>query len=148
MRFLPLVLFSGLVACVADTPSGGSNVGTEADLEMQIAKFLAADPDSSFLIIQVSGSEEDFLQFTASSDSVQVDFPLITERQRQRERLIHDACSSLRLEPRINEGSDGARFLDCSIPSDVTAVSAVTRKLLRAVFRTSEETQLEFEHAP
>ena len=122
MRFLLLVMFCGLAACTSDTPS--------------------------FLIVKVSGSEEDFLQFTASSDSIQVDFPLITERQRQRERLIHDACIALQLEPRINEGPDGARFLDCSIPSNVASVSLATRKLLRAVFRTNSETQLVFEHAP
>jgi hypothetical protein len=105
--------------------------------------LLMRSPDK-FLAITVAGTD-DFLQVTATSDSAQIDFPLITERQRSFEPKILQAARELGLDFHEARGSDGSRFLDCDFTGTSGEIADACRKLLIHVYGISDSTPLLFE---
>jgi hypothetical protein len=116
---------------------------TVASLEPRIALIMRST-DQRFLIIKVAGSE-DFLQLTAAAHRAQIDFPLITDRQRALEERIREAAGELHLPFRETRGSDGSRFLDCDFTGTSHEVADACYRLLRRLFEVSDNTQLIFE---
>ena len=86
------------------------------------------------------------MQLTGDESGVQVDFPLITARQRGLETKIRDVASRANLEVIDNSGSDGSRFLDLNVNGAPAHVAAICSKLLRGVFGISGDVELVFEH--
>jgi hypothetical protein len=117
--------------------------GTAAELEARIVRLMQSG-DQTLLIVQVPGTK-DFLQLTATSDSAQIDFPLITERQRALEPKIREAARELRLDFRETLGSEGSRFLDCDFAGTSQQIAGACRILLTRVFGISEDAPLVFE---
>jgi hypothetical protein len=117
--------------------------GTTAELEPRIARLMQS-ATQTFLIIQVARTK-DFLQLTARSDSAQIDFPLITERQRALEPRIREAAEELRLDFHEKRGSDGSCFLDCDFRGTPSEIAQACRELLTRVFGISENATLLFE---
>jgi hypothetical protein len=117
----------------------------ESALAAQIARMLSAPPDIAFLVIDVNGSGEDFVQFAANEPSVLIDFPLITKRQQEREPRVYAACASLGLEPNVTIGSNDARFVNCTAPRDARALTDIARVLLKEIFGVTDESTLEFQ---
>jgi hypothetical protein len=52
------------------------------EIEDYINTLMSGDNDTAFLVIEISGTE-DFIQFLNDEKSVQLDFPLVTDRQKQ-----------------------------------------------------------------
>jgi hypothetical protein len=98
----------------------------------------------TFLIVRIAGTK-DFLQLTATPDSAQIDFPLITDRQRELESRIREAAAELRLDFRETLGSDGSHFLDCDLTATPAEIAHACRQLLTRVFGVSEDARLAFE---
>ena len=117
--------------------------GTTAELEPRIARLMQS-ATQTFLIVQVARTK-DFLQLTATSDSAQIDFPLITERQRALEPRIREAAAELRLDFHETQGSDGSCFLDCDFRGTPSDIAQACRQLLTRVFGISENAKLVFE---
>src|ERR1044072_2401128 len=80
------------------------------ELRDYIGRLLLAPEGEAFLVVTVAGSE-DFLQMTAGEESVQIDFPLVTERQCGFESKIRATAEGEGLTIEENLGSDGAGFL-------------------------------------
>ncbi len=97
----------------------------------------------TFLIIGLSGTE-DFLQLTATPQSAQIDFPLITARQRSLEPKIQQIAAELKLDFYETRGSDGSRFLDCDLKGTAREIADACRELLTRVFGISEDRRLTF----
>ena len=114
------------------------------ELEQHIDLLMHALNDRAFLIISVSGTD-DFLQLTGDTQGVQIDFPLITDRQLTLESKIRLAAEAEGLEVVENKGSGGERFLDIDIEGDAVEVARVCRVLLRNVFGAEDGARLEFE---
>ena len=117
--------------------------GTVAELEPRIAHLMHSK-HQTFLIVEIAGTK-DFLQLTARPESAQIDFPLITDRQRQLEPKIREAAAELRLDFRETHGSDGSRFLDCDLTATPAEIAHACRQLLTRVFGVSEDVRLAFE---
>ena len=98
----------------------------------------------TFLIVHAADTK-DFLQLTASPDGAQIDFPLITERQRSLEPKILQVAAELRLDFHETRGSNGGRFLDCDFVGSSREVADTCRKLLIHVYGISDTTPLTFE---
>ncbi len=99
----------------------------------------------AFLIIHVERPDA-FMQLTGDAAGVQLDFPLITPRQRGREGTVREVAAREGLEVFEVAGSDGARFLDVEVNGGPAGVAAVCSKVLRGVFDVSGEAELVFEH--
>jgi hypothetical protein len=123
-------------------PSHASNPRTVAELEPRISHLMRSGRQT-FLIVGIAGTK-DFLQLTATPESAQIDFPLITDRQRELESMIRETAAELRLDFRETRGSDGSRFLDCNLRGTPAEIARSCRQLLTRVFGMSEDARLAF----
>jgi hypothetical protein len=114
------------------------------ELREYVGRLMRAPEDGAFLIVTVAGSE-DFLQMVTGVEDVQIDFPLITDRQRGFESKIRATAEGEGLTVEEVEGSDGAHFLDMYLEKDAGRVTHVCRTFLRDVFGAGDDARLEFE---
>jgi len=117
--------------------------GTVADASAHIQRLLDA-PEGSFLIIELTGLEDAFLQLTAGPREIQIDHPLITPAQVKREHALRRAFAAAGFSPHETQGSDGTRFLDCDVPRDPVRAAILVQTVFESVFGTTPSTQLRF----
>lgn len=106
---------------------------------------MRSEVEQAFLTIQIAQSE-DFLQLTGSKNGVQLDFPMITSRQRSYESKIRNAVASANLAVLENYGSDGALFLDIDVEGPSQVVAGVCSRILGEVFNIADDTVLIFQY--
>ena len=105
----------GLTSCTsAPAAEPTRTAGQLADVPSHLAALHQASEPDAYLIIEVQGTE-DFLQFTASPTVVELDLPLVTERQQSLEEPFRAAAADLGLAVRDSRGSEGSRFLDIDL---------------------------------
>jgi len=121
-----------------------SESGHVFDIPLYVDRLMRANNSGAFLIINIT--PDDFMQLTGAASCVQIDFPLITARQRGFEPKIRNAASSANLEVIENSGSDGSRFLDININGTSDKVAMICSKILRGVFGVSGDIELMFQH--
>jgi hypothetical protein len=120
-------------------------MATLVDLHSYVDRLLrAADDDGAFLIITVSGTE-DFVQLIADCEGVEIDFPLITGRQKGFEWKFRSIAEFEGCPLSENRGDDGARFLDVELPADSAEVSRIVELFLVELFGVGPHTELDFE---
>lgn len=122
-----------------------SNSGLVFEIPVFIERLMRSEDEHAFLTIQVAQSD-DFLQLTGDKNGVQLDFPMITSRQRAHESKIRKAIASAHLAVCENYGTDGARFLDIDVEGSSQTVAAVCSKILREVFNVAGDTTLIFQY--
>ena len=123
--------------------SASVDSGTVAGIDTHIQRLLDA-PMGSSLIVEVSGLQDAFLQFTAGPETIQIDHPLITAEQVRREAALRTDFETAGLSPYESEGSDGSRFLDCDVPRDAAGAAILVRRLLESQFGVNPSTELRF----
>jgi hypothetical protein len=124
--------------------SGSSaEFGTLADASAHLQRLLDA-PEGSFLIIEVTGVEDAFLQFTAGPRGIQIDYPLITPAQIEREHSLRGALAAAGITPYDTPGSDGDRFLDCEVPRDAARTAILVQRIFALVFDATSSTEVRF----
>lgn len=111
-------------------------------LEDAIAGLLTSEQSDAFLIVDIRGSE-DFLQFTAVPGSVQMDFPLITDRQKQVRARLEQAAESAGLKP-ANRDTGGEESLNYVIDGNTASITATVRRVLDGTFDKSADEELSF----
>lgn len=116
------------------------------DIPGYISRLMRSADARAFLTIRLAGSD-DFLQMTGGERGVQLDFPMITPRQRSFEAKVRESVAGQGLAIVENYGSDGARFLDIEVEGTPQAVAAVCSKMLRAVYSVPGDAELIFQHA-
>jgi hypothetical protein len=114
------------------------------ELREYVGRLMRAPEAGAFLIVTVAGSE-DFLQMVVGEEDVQLDFPLITARQKSLEASMRATAEREGLSVEVNEGTDGSLFLDMYVEKDAERVTRVCRALLRDVLGAGEDARLEFE---
>ena len=114
------------------------------ELTYYVDRLMQAGDDGAYIIIHICGTD-DFLQLTGDAQGVQIDFPLITDRQISNESKIYLSAESEKLPVVLNQGGNGARFLDVDVDGDPIEVARVCRVFLGDVFGVNEDTQLDFE---
>jgi hypothetical protein len=125
-----------------DQPNASRSSGLQ--LDDLIRRLMNSKKDGAFLIVGVQGSE-DFLQMTSVSTRVQLDFPLITDRQQSLESNIRRAAANQKLIVKEQRGSDDSRFLDIDIDGEPTHIAAVCRRFMEQVYGASEA-RFRYEH--
>ncbi len=103
----------------------------------------STDPDA-FLIITVARTEN-FFQFKRLGEGLEVDFPLVTERQKTKEALVREAYKVLGLDVRETRSTSGDRFLDASVLGTATQVHSQILKLYQQVFNIEASSRLQLE---
>lgn len=126
----------------SDAPK--SELGRVFDIPFYVDRLMRANNLYAFLVIQIG--PDDFMQLTGEASGVQIDFPLITPRQRGFEAKIREVASGEKLEVVENSGSDGSCFLDMNVNGESGKVAAVCSRVLRQVFSVSGDIELIFQH--
>jgi hypothetical protein len=116
--------------------------GRLRDIEGFLRRLASGSPNA-FLVITVSEPDA-FLQLSVSPDGFELDQPLATDGQQERESRFREFCEMAKLELRVMRGSDGTRFLDCDLPRDPVAASAATAAALKWVYNVTPEDELRF----
>ena len=126
-------------------PVHAVEVGTVKDLSAYLQRLLEA-PQGSFLIVGVTGLDDDdaFLQFAAGPNDIQIDHPLKTANQLERESALRAVFAAAGLTPYETRGSDGARFLDCDVPRDSAGAAILVQRIFESVFGIDSSTELRF----
>jgi len=141
-RLYVLPFAVALTGCAPKTMS--TTAGTVADIETHMRRLLKATNPHAFLVISVAGSHH-FLQFSASSAAIEVDFPLVTAEQQALEEAFRKFCRAPDMSLRESSGSDGSRFLDCDLPRDAHRAAEIAGQALRDLFGMDDSAGLTFE---
>jgi len=117
--------------------------GSKKDVVVYVDRLMRSLSEYAFLIIGV-GHNDDFIQMTGDRNGVQLDFPLITPRQKMREALINDAARNEGLSVVENLGTDGSRFLDIDVEGSSKRIAVISCRMLERLFAVDDNTVLSF----
>ena len=118
--------------------------GSLKDIEENLSKLMVSNNDHAFLIVEVFGTE-DFIQFSRDHKGVQLDFPLVTDRQKKMEEKIRQSAKNQNIAIIENKGSDGSRFLDIDIDGSPSEIAEISKGLLKNIYGVNESTTLMFQ---
>lgn len=125
-------------------PAGSSvALGAPSSIAIHLQRLTEAPPGAS-LVIEVDGPDDAFLQLTADAEVIQVNQPLITQAQQNREGALRRVLTSAGFSPYESHGSDASRFLDCDVPRDVTTTAGLLKEILGALYEIDSSSQLRF----
>jgi hypothetical protein len=116
--------------------------GTSSDLPKYLAALQSA-PEGAWLRVHVGGGE-DFLQFSADDGVVQMDLPVITDRQKQVAGEYRRVAESLNLSVQETVGTDGSLFLDIDLADSPFQMANAVKQMLTALYGADGKTELEF----
>ena len=120
-------------------------VGNIDSIEDMINSLMNSSNEYSFLIIQINETE-DFIQFTGGPGGVQLDFPLITERQKSLESDFRRVSIDLNLKVIENKGAEGDRFLDIELNGNPFEITEIIKKFIRNLFNVNSGSKLVFQY--
>jgi len=133
LLFLVLAAVAAVAISCRSSSTESTSMGETGPVE-SLADYLgrlqrSSDPHA-FLIVADPDSG-DFVQFTASREAVQIDFPVITSRQQELEDRVYQVLETNGLIVETTTGTDGSRFLD----ADSTESPERTAEVVLAIFR-------------
>ena len=114
-----------------------------ASLQAHIERLMVSPRPDSFVIVTVKGTG-DFIQFTGDQTGVQLDFPIITARQKTKEQRFRETARKQGLAVIESKGSDGSRFLDINIEGSPSEVSRVARAFAAEFLDVTDDSDLEY----
>ncbi|MDQ2078533.1 hypothetical protein [Marinimicrobium sp. ABcell2] len=138
--FASIVFFVFLVW--AFTPSSRIvKKGGFANLDQQFNCLINGQPKMSSLIVEVIDTS-DFIQFSHFRGHIQVDFPLVTDRQKSLRDKYEREVGKLGYVTEVSQGSDGASFLDFDAPADPDKMTEICATLLKRTFELTGNEKL------
>ena len=150
MKIVIIIIASILIAFLAFKFLSKSNdsittIGSVDSIESIIENLMKSTNEYAYLIIKIHGTE-DFIQFTADANGVQLDLPLITDRQKDLGSAFRRAGSDLNLEVIENKGTDGSPFLDINLNGNAAEITNIINQFIGKLFNVSPSTKLVFEY--
>ena len=141
-----IILVVGLVFILVRQVSQDSSneIGTIENIQPIVEKLLASRKVDNFVIINNVGTE-DFFQMQVYEEGAQIDFPIVTERQKFLESKIRKAVVDRNRTIAENPGSDGSNFIDVDVEKDVQVITQLSIYFLKSIFNASDSTKLEFQ---
>ena len=118
--------------------------GTLAQLKKQFLVLTNGNPKPSALIIH-EAKKGDFIQFSCTGSMIELTWPLVTERQKNLESVFRSACSEMNLPIKTSNGTDGAVFLDITLPSNPATLEKAANQLLSKLFGVTKNSVLKYE---
>ncbi len=110
-------------------------LGNLRDFDKMINNLIESKNQESFLIIQISNSTN-FIQFKYyEEDGLEIDFPLVTNEQKENKDRIIKYCDDKRLNYKINKGSDEiSEFIDIYVKSDTEAQIKIVKQIFKDIY--------------
>jgi hypothetical protein len=117
--------------------------GTIKDLEGNIGQMMISTEKHPFVIAIVQGTN-DFVQFSGDTKSIELDFPLVTDRQKSMEEKFRSMAKSMNLEAIERRGTGGELFLDIGLKGTAAEVSIVARAFMEKFLGIDQNTRIEY----
>ena len=112
-----------------------------SDLEMHLEALMRSSGSDAFLVVEIAGTQ-DFLQFTAADLMIQLDFPVVTEKQVLLEPKLRTIAQELELE--VYESGDEHRFLDIDLYGTTAEIAQTVQHIFHRLYDAGPETPLQF----
>jgi hypothetical protein len=139
--FVVILLIAFLFLYQPDNTEG--LVGTIKDLENYIGIMMLSTEKYAFVIATVKGTR-DFVQFSGNTKNIQLDFPLITDRQKSMEAAFRTTAKEMDLKIIENRGTGGDVFLDIDLKGTTAEISAVARTFMEKFFGITQDTKIKY----
>ena len=127
-----------------DLPIDDLHEGTLADLDWYLAKLMSTSTPWECLVVRIVGTE-DFFQYSTDKTELQLDLPLITDRQKELQPLAESVLREFGQEPYITKASLGDRLLDCDLKGTRHDYTTVSMAFAKRVFGIVDETPVTFD---
>ncbi len=124
---------------------GFSDSGVLSDTPKYLEALTISDDPHSFLVITHTPSDE-FIQFSAGNNIVQMDYPLITEQQNSNAKQLKKICSGLGLVLEENTGTDGSKFYDWNLTGSAEEMFEIIAQVFIEVFGAKSKDVMFFQH--
>lgn len=111
-------------------------LGTTKDLEDSIAKMMQSTKKHAFVIAKVHGTN-DFIRFNSDTKSVELDFPLVSDRQQSMEEAFRSIAKEMNLKVVENRRTAGQTFLDIYIKGTSAEISVVGQTFIEKFFKVN-----------
>ena len=118
-------------------------VGTTKDLENYIGIMMLSTEKYAFVVATVKGTRN-FVQFSGKTKKIQLDFPLITDRQKSMEAAFRTTAKEMDLKIIENRGTGGETFLDINLKGTTAEISVVARTFMERFFGITQDTQIKY----
>lgn len=122
-----------------------TKLGTVSDVDEYIYNLMTTHNNNAFFIAQVHQSE-DFLQFSGNSNVVQLDFPVITERQNELKLKFKEIAERMQLTVIESTPTADALFYDINFDGKPEQVSLKVKEFMTEFLNLSENTELKFSY--
>ena len=119
-------------------------VGTIKDLEGHLGQMMMRGSEKHAFVIAIVQGTNDFVQFSGDTDSIELDFPLVTDRQKSMEEKFRSAAKSMNLEVIDNRGTGSNLFLDIDLKGTAAEVSVVVRAFIEKFLEIDQNTGMEY----
>lgn len=126
-----------------DLPIHELHEGRLVDLERHLSKLMSHSTHWETLVVEIVGTV-DFFQYSTDKSVLQLDLPLVTDRQKELQPLAESVLRDLGQEPYITKASLGDSFLDCDLKGTLRDYATVSIVFAKGVFAISEETPVTF----
>ena len=115
-----------------------------SDTHFLLDRLYEINSPDAFLTITIAGSD-DFIQMQLfNKNELEIDFPMITERQRTHEDAVKSLCIQKGLPVTERFGTDGSRFLDVLAVGDAGSNSEILMDFFKALFGAGENSKISF----
>lgn len=96
------------------------------------------------MIAKVHGTN-DFIRFNSDTKSVELDFPLVSDRQQSMEEAFRSIAKEMNLKVVENRRTAGQTFLDIYIKGTSAEISVVGQTFIEKFFKVNQDTKIEYE---
>jgi hypothetical protein len=97
--------------------------------------------EHAVVILTVPGTDQ-FVQFSGGRNGIQLDLPLVTRDQQDREAAIRAFFAERGERVIESRGTNGARFLDVELPADPDRLALLTAGVFSEVFGAAQTVKL------
>ena len=118
--------------------------GTMKDLEDSIAKMMQSTKKRPLVIAKVHGTN-DFVRFNSDTKSVELEFPLASDRQKNMEEAFRAIAKEMNLKVVENRKTGGQTFLDIYLKGTAAEISATGQTFIEKFFEINQDTKIEYE---
>ena len=142
--FVVIVLIAFLAFLFLYRPDNTEDLaGTIKDLENYIGIMMLSAEKYAFVIATVQRTK-DFVQFSGNTKNIQLDFPLITDRQKNMEAAFRTTAKEMDLKIIENRGTGGETFLDIDLKGTTAEISLVARTFMERFLGITQDTKIKY----
>ncbi|TGK89977.1 hypothetical protein EHQ23_02350 [Leptospira bourretii] len=117
-------------------------IGNLSNFDEFISKLIDSKSNDSFLIISIKDTDK-FIQFKYYvEEGLEIDFPLVTNEQKQKRNLLINYCKRNKLYFKINKSSDGQHeFLDIYLKAEKKELMDTVKKIYIDIYNVNPSTE-------